>query len=152
MHQACHLICYHDVVLLIRYPSVHLKLKYFKVHLIFINTGCSLSVSVGCVWFGFHHSQDFIRPRSIYMLGACIELFHITPQSGIEGVSRVGFYLFFGAAAYFQGRFRLKQLDFHHVFFSIKLILFKKKILNGNRNIFGSQKFVLSTYNQGFGI
>ena len=39
--------------------------------------------------------------------------------------------------------------DLHHAFFSIELILFEKKFIKGNINIYGSQKIVVLTYNQG---
>ena len=42
--------------------------------------------------------------------------------------------------------------DLHHAFFSIELILFEKKFIKGNRNIYGSQKIVVLTYNQGLSI
>ena len=42
--------------------------------------------------------------------------------------------------------------DLHHAFFSIELILFEKKFIKGNRNIYGSQKIVVLTYNEGLSI
>ena len=39
-----------------------------------------------------------------------------------------------------------------NVFFSIELILFEKKIINGNKNIFCSKQIFVLPYNQGFNI